>query len=53
MFSEFKSNITDTFRELLPNNATHFSRYQSNTDIFRKLPANNTIDFSRAYIKQN
>ena len=28
-FSEFISNITGTSRELLPNNATHFSRHQS------------------------
>ena len=28
-FSEFISNITDTFRELLPNNITHFSRHQT------------------------
>ena len=27
-FSEFISNITDSFRELLPNDTTHFSRHQ-------------------------
>ena len=28
-FSEFISNITDTFRELLLNNTTHFSRHKA------------------------
>ena len=28
-FSELISNITDSFRELLPNNTTHFSRHQT------------------------
>ena len=28
-FSEFISNITDIFRELLPNNTTHFSKHQT------------------------
>ena len=28
-FSEFISNITDSFRELLPNNITHISRHQT------------------------
>ena len=28
-FSEFISNITETFRELLSTNTTHFSRHQT------------------------
>ena len=28
-FSVFISNITDTFRELLPNNTTHISKHQT------------------------
>ena len=28
-FSEFISSISDTFRDLLPNNTAHFSRHQS------------------------
>ena len=29
IFSDFISNNSDTFIELLPNNTTHFSRYQT------------------------
>ena len=41
-FSEFISNITDTFRELLSNNMTHFSRHQTIL----------TFDLFRAHVKQ-
>ena len=39
--SEFISNITDTFRDLLPTNKSN------KTGIFRELLANTTTDFSR------
>ena len=53
-FLEFISNITDIFRELLPNNTTHFSRHQWILAFFRELLANNTTKFSkfRINIKQ-
>ena len=34
-FSEFISNITETFRELLPTNTTHFSRHQTILTFFK------------------
>ena len=50
-FSDFITNITDTFRELLPNSTTHFLILSSNIDIFREfIPRNN--DFFRVHIKQ-
>ena len=49
-FSEFISNITDTFRELLPSKTALFQT-SNNTEIFRELLPNNTTHFSKAYIK--
>ena len=51
IFSEFISNITDTFRELLPNNTTHFSRHQTILT-FPESYWQTIIHFSRTYIKQ-
>ena len=45
-FSEHISNITDTFRELLPNNSTHFSRHQTIATFSEGYWQNNTTLFS-------
>ena len=42
--SDFRSNNTDSFMKLLPNNTTHIPE-SKNTDIFRELLVNNTTEF--------
>ena len=45
-FSEFISNITETFKQLLPNNTKHFSKHQL------KLTFAGSYWQTRVYIKQ-
>ena len=53
VLSEFISNNTDVFGELLPNNTTHIFQSSCHTIHFKGVTIDNTTHFCRVHIKQN